>query len=131
VLAHRGRELAFVALGDGDRVAVKFDSEGAHEHRLYREPALADRWVWARIRRGTTVEERLPLFDAGLEELAVRGLGLPRPPGDDRPMALRTAAALTRPAEPVDEIPERPRLVEAAGDLEATDPGRRPKPRRL
>ncbi len=45
--------------------------------RLYREQALGAKWVLTFEHRRKEV--RLPLFDAGLEELLVRGLGLERP----------------------------------------------------
>jgi hypothetical protein len=44
---------------------------------LYREAQLGERWVLVIPRRGRDL--RLPLFDQGLEELLVLGLGLPRP----------------------------------------------------
>ncbi|MFT4623772.1 MAG: hypothetical protein ACI8PZ_002428 [Myxococcota bacterium] len=77
------REIVFTPSGDADRVQVGFTGQPAHEHHeLYRQPELGDLWVWSirRVRR----EDRLPLFDAGLEELLVRGLNLPRP-GDSEP----------------------------------------------
>ena len=72
------RELVFEAVGDADRVGVRFTGQASHErHELYRQPELNDLWVWSR--RRARREDRLPLFDDGLEELLVRGLGLPRP----------------------------------------------------
>jgi hypothetical protein len=68
----------FTAVGDADRIGVRFTGQPAHErHELYRQPELNDLWVWSR--RRARREDRLPLFDDGLEELLVRGLGLPRP----------------------------------------------------
>ena len=77
------RELTFAPVGEADRVGVTFTGQPAHEHHeLYRQPELDDRWIWSR--RRVKREDRLPLFDEGLEELLVRGLGLPRP-GDESP----------------------------------------------
>lgn len=69
--------LHFVPKGEGDRVEVRFSGSEGQEHRLYREPELSHRWVWVVSIGGR--EDRLPLFDQGLEELLVRGLALPRP----------------------------------------------------
>ena len=75
--------LTFAPVGEADRVGVTFTGQPAHEHHeLYRQPELDDRWIWSR--RRVKREDRLPLFDEGLEELLVRGLGLPRP-GDESP----------------------------------------------
>ena len=71
------RFVHFVPKGEGDRVEVRFGGSDAQEHRLYREPELNNRWVWVASMAGR--EDRLPLFDQGLEELLVRGLALPRP----------------------------------------------------
>src|SRR5690606_9202927 len=71
------RFLHFEPTGEGDRVRVTFDDIGEDDHRLYREPGLGNKWVWVVRRRGR--EDRLPLFDMGLEELLVLGLKLPRP----------------------------------------------------
>ncbi|MCO4743799.1 MAG: hypothetical protein KC912_03355 [Proteobacteria bacterium] len=73
-------------MGEGDRVRLTFTGSEGHEHRLYREAALEHRWVWSftRPHRG---EERLPLFDSGLEELLVLALELPRiTPADPDPI---------------------------------------------
>jgi hypothetical protein len=67
----------FVPKGEGDRVEVIFGGSDGQEHRLYREPELNNRWIWVASQGGR--EDRLPLFDQGLEELLVRGLDLPRP----------------------------------------------------
>ncbi|MBW1877114.1 MAG: hypothetical protein JRI25_00625 [Deltaproteobacteria bacterium] len=71
------RFLHFEPMGEGDRVRVTFDGIGEDEHRLYQESGLGNRWVWSLRRRGR--EDRLPLFDAGLEELLVLTLKLPHP----------------------------------------------------
>jgi hypothetical protein len=99
------RFLHFEPMGEGDRVRVTFDDMGDDEHRLYREPALGNRWVWSMRRRGR--EDRLPLFDNGLEELLVLGLKLPRP-GE---------VAVTAQVQPTLEaaIPS-PRKIEDQGD---------------
>jgi len=74
------QRLVFEAVGDGDEVGVRLEgSEDAEPtpHRLYREPRLGDRWVLSLWRRGR--EERLTLFDSGLEALLVIALELPGP----------------------------------------------------
>jgi hypothetical protein len=71
------RFLHFEPMGEGDRVRVTFDDVGEDEHRLYQESGLGNRWVWSLRRRGR--EDRLPLFDTGLEELLVLTLKLPHP----------------------------------------------------
>ncbi len=76
-LSFRDRFLHFVPMGDAERVQVTFAGADNEEHRLYREPQLGHRWIWKYRRAGR--EERMPLFDAGLEELVVRALGLPPP----------------------------------------------------
>jgi hypothetical protein len=77
ILRHGDRFLHLEPMGEAERVRVTFSGSEGEDHRLYREPELADRWVWAftRKRRG---EERLPFFDEGLEELLVLALHLPR-----------------------------------------------------
>jgi hypothetical protein len=78
VLRFESRELRFTEDGDGDGVAVAWsDAPKGSEHRLYREPMLADRWIWRFVHRGR--EQRLPLFDQGLQVLLVQALGLPDP----------------------------------------------------
>ena len=76
------RYLFFGPEGDADRVSIEFEGMGDEVHYLYQQTELGDRWVYVRKRRFR--DDRVPLFDAGLEELLVRGLGLP-PPGDDEP----------------------------------------------
>jgi len=78
------RELVFEGVGDGDKVKITVTGASRDEHRLYREAELGHRWVWRFRRAGQ--EERMPLFDAGLEELMVGGLGLPRPDGSGDPV---------------------------------------------
>ena len=73
---YRDHHLHFAESGDGDRLRVSFDT-AAGEHSLYREAELKHRWVWAAQRTGG--EDRLPLFDQGLEELMIEALALPRP----------------------------------------------------
>jgi hypothetical protein len=74
----QGRTMTFAPQGDADRVDITLEEAAAEEHWLYRQAELDQRWVYARKRRGR--EDRVPLFDLGLEELLIRGLGLPRPP---------------------------------------------------
>jgi len=69
--------LHFEPIGEGDRVKVAWDGIGDDEHRLYRETALGSKWVWVVRRRGR--EDRLPFWEAGLEEMLVLALKLPRP----------------------------------------------------
>ncbi len=79
------RELRFAPAGDGGEVVLDWDGRDPEEtHRLYVEQRLGeDTWVWARKRRMRLREERTLFWDAGLEELLVVALGLPRPRGDD------------------------------------------------
>jgi hypothetical protein len=86
------RSVRFEPADDGDRLRVLVDGSDEHGGRVYREARLEHRWVWSFLRRGR--EERLPLFDAGLEELMVMGLGLPRP-GSDESATSAAASALT------------------------------------
>jgi hypothetical protein len=76
-LKHNGRTLTFTPVGEADRIDIGMQDAAGEEHWLYRQPELGQRWVYARKRRGK--EDRVPLFDLGLEEVLVRGLGLPRP----------------------------------------------------
>jgi hypothetical protein len=93
ILRWRGAWIHFQPVGDADGVRVRFEGTAEDEHRLYREALLGDRWVWSWRRRGQ--EDRLPLFDQGLEALLVRALGLPDP--DETP----AAPAPEVPAAPV------------------------------
>lgn len=77
------RYLHLAPQGDHDRVSIEFEGMGDEEHSLYRQAELGHRWVYSRKRRFR--EDRIPLFDAGLEELLVHGLGLPRPSDDPPP----------------------------------------------
>ena len=84
-LRYRERYLHFAPIGDGD-LRVEFEGTGDDEHRLYRQAELGNRWVLLRRRRFR--EDRVPLFDQGIEDLLVNALGLPRPsddPGDAGP----------------------------------------------
>lgn len=74
---HGDRYLHFEPMGEGERLRIEFEGIGDEEHRLYREPELGSKWVWLLRRKGR--EDRLPLFDAGLEELLVLALKLPKP----------------------------------------------------
>ncbi len=81
-MRHGDREVRFLPVGDADRVEVDWEEqEDTERHVLYREANLGHRWVWVFTRRRR--EDRLPLFDDGLEEILVRGLGLPRPDGTE------------------------------------------------
>lgn len=79
-LRYGERFLHFAPIGEGD-LGVEVEGTGDEEHRLYRQAELGNRWVYLRRRRRR--EDRLPLFDQGLEELLVGGLGLPRPDDED------------------------------------------------
>ncbi len=85
VFERNGRELRFEAEGESG-VTIGFTGRRpGSEHHLYREEALGGRWVWVRRYRGR--DQRLPLFDRGLELLLVHALDLPDPdqspePGD-------------------------------------------------
>lgn len=78
VLRYGERSVTLEPMGGGDRIKVRFDGQGEGEHRLYREPALQLRWVYA-VRTSHGADNRVLLFDDGLEELMVTALGLPRP----------------------------------------------------
>ena len=81
---YQDRYIHFEPMGEGERLKVTFDGIGDDEHRLYRETALGSKWVWVVRRRGR--EDRLPFWEAGLEELLVLALKLPRP-GETGPPA--------------------------------------------
>lgn len=91
------RGLRFEPMGEGDRLRVTLEGWPATaDHRIYREQDLGDRWVLSYRKHGN--EDRVPLFDKGLEELMVSGLGLPRPePLPEAPMSPRTAAVMAGP----------------------------------
>jgi len=76
-MRHQGRTLTFTPAGDADRVDIAMPDATGEEHWLYRQAELGQRWVYARKKRGK--DDRVPLFDLGLEEILIRGLGLPRP----------------------------------------------------
>lgn len=82
-LRHGERIVHFEPEGEHDVIRVRFEGVATEENRLYREAHLSNRWVWSRVRGRN--EDRLPLFDTGLEELMVLGLDLPRP-GQSREM---------------------------------------------
>ncbi|MEZ4316486.1 MAG: hypothetical protein R3F61_03245 [Myxococcota bacterium] len=93
VLRRVDRFLKFTANGPGEQVDVDFTGRDEHaRHRLYREAALDLRWIWVRERRGR--EDRVPLFDQGLEVLLVHALDLPDP------AASSETAAAVRPGAP-------------------------------
>jgi hypothetical protein len=97
-IEYGGALLLLEEMGDGDRVRVQFDAAEARreQHRIYREQALADRWVWSVGRAGG--EDRLPLFDRGLGQLLVRALGVPGLEEEaEAPMSARLARALVAP----------------------------------
>ena len=64
------RCLSFLPEGEQGEVRLSFTGQRDRDtHVLYREAALGDRWIW--IRRRGNREDRLPLFDQGLEVLLV------------------------------------------------------------
>lgn len=75
-LRYQERYLHFAPEGDGE-LLLEFEGTGDDVHRLFRQAELGDRWVYSRKRR--VREDRVPLFDQGIEELLVTALGLPRP----------------------------------------------------
>lgn len=92
VLTSAGRGVRFRASDEG--VIVTYEGwPVAETHVAWPERALDGRWVLEFHRLGRV--EQLPLFERGLEELIVHGLGLPRPAPSERPISARTAAALT------------------------------------
>lgn len=92
LLSFGGRGVRFYPSEEG--VIVTYEGwPVAETHRAWPERALDGRWVLEFHRLGRV--EQLPMFERGLEELLVHGLGLPRPAPSDRPIAARTAAALT------------------------------------
>jgi hypothetical protein len=71
------RHLTFTSDEEG-RVTLTFTGIDARDtHVVYREAALGDRWIWVRSRGAR--QDRLPLFDQGLEVLLVHALDLPDP----------------------------------------------------
>ncbi len=105
VLRRGERGLRFLVEGNA---GLKVQVEGwpaASDHSLAREAALGDRWVLSFVKHGQT--EKMPLFDRGLEELMVQGLGLPRPDAEpERPLGARTTAALVGEDAPFVDEPE-------------------------
>ncbi|HHO54143.1 MAG TPA: hypothetical protein ENK18_25550 [Deltaproteobacteria bacterium] len=81
-LRYQERYLHLALEGDGE-LRVEFEGTGDDVHRLFRQAELGDRWVYSRRRR--TREDRVPLFDQGLEELFVTALGMPRPGEEPEP----------------------------------------------
>jgi hypothetical protein len=129
-MRYRERALRFEPMGEGDRVRVTVEGWGnTTEHRVFRERDLADRWVLAYKKYGR--DEKMPLFERGLEELMVGGLGLPRPePEPERAMSPRTAQAimgLDQGEAPLRAI--RGGMADAAPRSEArAEPREEPKP---
>ena len=89
--------LRFRSEEGGDRVDV-LREEGDDVRAagvLYREPRLEDRWILVQMDRGK--ERRQPLFDEGLEGLAMEALGLSAEPEPEP--APRTSSATGDRAE--------------------------------
>lgn len=109
VLRRGDRFLHLEPMGEADRVRITFTGSENEDHRLYREPALGDRWVWSFTRRHRG-EERLPLFDDGLEELLVLSLQLPRvsAPEDDETSATPAATPTADPFAGFAELAPEP-----------------------
>ncbi|MCB9668224.1 MAG: hypothetical protein H6736_12185 [Alphaproteobacteria bacterium] len=100
VVFRRGAlDLRFVPSGE-EEVTIDFKLRDTSDtHRLYREPALEDRWIWVRTRGKR--EDRLPLFDRGLEVLLVHALELPDP---DAPAPAQTTSGPSFTEEEVDTL---------------------------
>lgn len=130
------RGVRIEAEGDtGDRARVVLEGwPSTTDHRLYREAALGDRWVLLYRKHGH--EQRIPLFDQGLEDLMTEALGLPRlPAAPEREMSPRLAEAIAgRRDEPplrvISRAPEPEDDAPAEGNAGAPA-GKGPKPRRL
>jgi hypothetical protein len=103
---HAGREVRFVPMGEGDRVRVAWRELRSYDGRLYREAALADKWV---LTFGAPpFEERVPLLHVGLERLLAAGLALPTPDDDTTTAGgATTDPGPSRDAEPPDDAPSR------------------------
>lgn len=80
VWVREGREVVFEAIGELDRLSVTWTAREPIEGRIYREEALANRWVLS-VGQGQH-EVRVPLLEAGVVRLATEGLDLPPPDGD-------------------------------------------------
>lgn len=78
---YRERQVVFRAEGDQDHVKVERDESKDEDGRLFRQPELDYRWVYVRKKR--IREVRVPLYDAGIEDLLVNALGLPPPSSPD------------------------------------------------
>lgn len=88
---YRDQWIRFRQIGDSDQVEVSFDGSDDEEHRLFREPELAQRWVW----HADTIlkKDRHVLFTVGLEAMMTSILGMPDPtdhvseplPGEQKP----------------------------------------------
>ena len=118
LLSSGGRGVRFRATDAG--LVVTYEGwPVAETHAAWPEPALDGRWVLEFHRLGRV--EQLPMFDRGLEELLVHGLGLPRPAASDRPIASRTAAALSG------RVPEA-RPIEAGPAAKSSDVTTTPEP---
>jgi hypothetical protein len=133
VMRYQQRGLRFEAEATGDGVRIVLEGWPATaEHRIYREADLADRWVlaWRKYSR----DEKMPLFDKGLEELMVEGLGLPRPDAlPEQPMSPRTARAMLgtdRDDEPPLRVIEG-RKADTKREQNDEPAGPKPKTRRL
>ena len=82
VLRRGERFVQFEPMGTAERVRVSFTGSEGEDHRFYQEANLSNRWVWAHSGKRRS-EERVPLFDEGLERLMVRALELPPVLGSD------------------------------------------------
>jgi hypothetical protein len=130
LLSYGDRGVRFSADGNGVIVSL-IGWPGAEISRAWPESAMAGRWVLAFRRHGR--EEQMPLFERGLEELLVHGLGLPRPEAVDRPISPRTAAALVGSGSADDtdrrDRPEAPVRAQKTPS-KPTSPGEAPAPKR-
>lgn len=92
----QGREVLFRPSGTADRIDVTWRELTPRTGWLYREEALADRWVLAVDRPHA---DRVPLRDQGLSRLLAEGLRLPAPSAGDpaAPAPLTTEAPAEAP----------------------------------
>lgn len=95
----RERTVRFEPMGDGDRLRVSGDAVGGQAVRIYRLAEFQDRWILGVQKKPH--DDLVPLWDAGVSRLLVKGLGLPDPsetPSTSAAEASEEAAAEGEPA---------------------------------
>ncbi len=95
-LGFRDNKLVFAPDGEYDRISVSYEASPGDEH-LFRAEDDEGQILWI-LSRGNLAA---PLFDAGLDDLFVRGLGLPAP---DDYVPLEVAYAAPPEPEPEPEV---------------------------